>query len=154
MAHSESEYNHNVAIAADIVSAYVTHNSIPASELSDLINIVHASLSNLGAATAAAVSPKQEVLVPAVSARKSITSDYLICLDDGKKFKSLKRHLTSLGMTADEYRQKWNLPNDYPMVAPAYSSKRSELAKKIGLGQLHKDQKSGRTLDAVETAAS
>ena len=137
MEKSESGYADSVAIAADIVSAYVAHNSVPASGLSDLIHIVHASLSKLCAASAAA-TPDQEVLVPAVSVRKSITTDYLICLDDGKKFKSLKRHLTSLGMTADQYRQKWNLPNDYPMVAHAYSSRRSELAKKIGLGQLRK----------------
>ena len=113
--------------------------------LADLIHTVHASLVRLGAATAA---PEPEALVPAVSIRKSVTPGYLICLDDGKKFKSLKRHLASLGMTPDQYRQKWNLPKDYPMVAPEYAATRSALAKKAGLGQLRKDtgkRKSGRT---------
>lgn len=88
---------------------------------------------NLGGVTA---TPKAEPPVPAVSVRKSITPEYLICLDDGKKFKSLKRHIGSLGMTPDQYRTKWGLSKDYPMVAPAYAAKRSELAKVIGLGQL------------------
>ena len=79
--------------------------------------------------------PEPEALVPAVPIRKSITPDYLICLDDGRKFKSLKRHLAAHGMTPDQYRQKWNLPKDYPMVAPEYAAKRSAMAKKLGLGR-------------------
>ena len=102
--------------------------------------------------------PKPEPLVPAVSIRKSITPDYLICLDDGKKFKSLKRHIGSLGMTPELYRAKWGLPPGYPMVASNYAATRSALAKKIGLGQLRKGtnkRKSGRKPKAVtETAAS
>jgi predicted transcriptional regulator len=149
----ESKLIDHVALAADIVSAYVTYNSVPAIGLPDLIHSVHTSLSKLASSSAAA-SSEHETLLPAVSVRRSITSDYLICLDDGKKFKSLKRHLTTLGMTPDQYRQKWNLPRDYPMVPPAYSSKRSELAKKIGLGQLRKGKYSLRTPDAEEKAAS
>jgi predicted transcriptional regulator len=132
-----------IGLSADIVSAYVSFNSVPASGLADLIRTVHASLSKLSTATVAV--PEPETLVPAVSIRKSITPEYLICLDDGKKFKSLKRHLATLGMTAGQYRQKWKLPSDYPMVAPEYASRRSEMAKKIGLGQFRKDRKSGRT---------
>jgi predicted transcriptional regulator len=121
-----------VSLAADIVSAYVSHNSVPSGELAALISSVHATLAKLGAVTAA---PEADALVPAVPIRKSVTSDYLICLDDGRKFKTLRRHIGSLGMTPDQYREKWNLPKDYPMVAPNYTATRSALAKKIGLGR-------------------
>ena len=151
MASSKAETD--IELSADIVAAYVSFNSIPPSELSGLIHAVHTTLAKLGGAEVTV--PQPETLVPAVSIRKSLTPEYLICLDDGKKFKSLKRHLATLGMTADQYRQKWNLPSDYPMVAPEYASRRSEMAKKIGLGQLRKDKKSGRTPKAVvERAAS
>lgn len=116
---------------ANIISAYVTGNRIPKEELPDLILSVHQALSN-------AVKPVKEevILTPAVSIKKSITPEYIICLEDGKQFKSLKRHLKAkYNMTADEYRAKWNLPDDYPMVAPNYSMKRSSLALKMGLGQ-------------------
>jgi predicted transcriptional regulator len=109
-----------------------------------LIESVHLALTSLGAAEAV---PEPEALVPAVPIRKSVTPAFLICLDDGKRFKSLRRHLGSLGMTPDQYRTKWSLPKDYPMVAPDYAATRSALAKKIGLGQLRKDtgtRKSGR----------
>jgi predicted transcriptional regulator len=120
-----------------------------------MIESVHSALTNLGA-----VEPvhQAEPLVPAVSIRKSITPGFLICLDDGKKLKTLKRHLTILGMTPDQYRTKWSLPKDYPMVAPDYAVTRSALAKKMGLGQLRKDtstRKSGRKPKAkAEKAAS
>ena len=133
MSHSNTDPFDKVSLAAEIVAAYVTHNSVTTSGLPALIELVHLALTNLGGVTA---TPKAEPLVPAVSVRKSITPEYLICLDDGKKFKSLKRHIGSLGMTPDQYRTKWSLPKDYPMVAPAYAAKRSELAKVIGLGQL------------------
>jgi predicted transcriptional regulator len=143
-----------VSLSAEIVAAYVTHNSVTLGGLPALIEAVHAALTNLGAATAA---PEAEPLVPAVSIRKSITAEYLVCLDDGKKFKSLKRHLSRLGMTPEQYRIKWKLPGDYPMVAPAYATRRSEIAKKLGLGQLRRDtskRKSGRKPKAVmETPA-
>jgi predicted transcriptional regulator len=155
MASSQPDSTDHVTLSAEIVAAYVVHNSVPASALPELIRTVHDALTKLGAVTAI---PEPEALVPKISIRKSITPDFLICLDDGKKFKSLKRHLGSLGMTPDQYRLKWKLPESYPMVAPNYAATRSELAKKIGLGQVRKDapkRKSGRKPKAVvENAGS
>src|SRR3954464_11327695 len=127
-----------IGLAADIVSAYVSNNSLPTSELPALLNAVHTAL----AATAKGqIQEPTPALVPAVSIKKSMTPDHIVCLDDGKKFKSLKRHLaTHHGMTPDEYRQKWNLPRDYPMVAPAYAAARSLLAKSMGLGRKRVEQ--------------
>lgn len=123
-----------VELTADLVSAYVSNNPVPVSDLPALITQVHQSLKSLGVTTEETVA--QEKLAPAVSVRKSITPDYIVCLEDGKKFKSLKRHLsTHHGMTPEEYRAKWNLPADYPMVAPAYAAARSQLAKDMGLGR-------------------
>jgi predicted transcriptional regulator len=119
-------------LAAQIVSAYVAHNALSSTDLPKLIGEVHTALQGLKFGTAE--EPVAE-LTPAVSIKKSISPDYLICLDDGKKFKSLKRHLTQLGMTPEQYRQKWNLPASYPMVAPNYSATRSNLALSIGLGR-------------------
>lgn len=122
-----------IGMVTDIVSAYVANNSVPVSELPGLIASTHAAMSDL--ITPPAPAPEEKA-VPAVSIKKSITPDYLICLEDGKKFKSLKRHLrTSYGLSPEEYRTKWGLPSDYPMVAPAYAEARSNLAKKMGLGQ-------------------
>ena len=122
-----------IELTAEIVSAFVSKNSVPMTELPALIVSVHATLERL---TVAGVEEKAEPLTPAVSVRRSITPDYIICLEDGKKFKSLKRHLrTRYDMTPDQYRAKWNLPNDYPMVAPNYAAARSELARNMGLGQ-------------------
>jgi predicted transcriptional regulator len=122
-----------VDLAVDIVSAYVTKNSVQRTELPALIASVHAALATLG--SGAEKSPK-EALAPAVPIKKSITPDYMICLEDGRKFKSLKRHLrTAYGLAPDQYRAKWGLPSDYPMVAPNYARARSELAKTMGLGQ-------------------
>jgi predicted transcriptional regulator len=123
-----------IAMAVEIVAAFVSHNSVPRAELSSLIQSVHAGLVTI--ATNVAVPAERPAPTSAVSIRQSIKADYLICLDDGKKFKSLRRHLTLLGMTPEQYRAKWNLPVDYPMVAPNYAAQRSELAKKFGLGQL------------------
>lgn len=131
----------NVAASADLivlttefVSAYVSTNPVPASDLPLLIAETHAALVGLG--TAVEANLPEEKLVPAVSVRKSVTPDFLICLEDGKQFKSLKRHLAShFDLTPDQYRQKWNLPADYPMVAPNYSAWRSALAKSVGLGR-------------------
>ena len=112
-----------------IVSAYVSNNSVPSGELHHLITTVHEALKSLDQA---ASSPPE----PAVPIKKSVKPDYIICLEDGKKMKMLKRHLrTSYDMSPDEYRQKWKLPGDYPMVAPEYAARRSDLAKKIGLGR-------------------
>ena len=122
-----------VELAADIVSAYVSNNSVATSELPALIGDIHSALVRIAGGGGEAPS---EVLKPAVPIKKSITPDYIICLDDGKKFKSLKRHLrTQYDMTPEEYRERWGLPPDYPMVAPNYAQARSQLAKKMGLGQ-------------------
>ena len=121
-------------MAVDIVSAFVSHNPMPASDLPALIGSVNQALQNLGSgSTQQAVEEKKE---PAVPIKKSVQPDYIVCLDDGRKFKSLKRHLrTSYNMTPDQYRIKWGLPPTYPMVAPNYAAARSELAKRMGLGQ-------------------
>jgi predicted transcriptional regulator len=122
-----------VELASDIVCAYVAHNSVAVGDLPRLIESVHAALAGLGAASSQ--EAKME-LRPAVPVRKSITDDHLICLEDGKKFKSLKRHLrTRYNLSPEDYREKWGLPVDYPMVAPNYARQRSELARKMGLGQ-------------------
>jgi predicted transcriptional regulator len=122
-----------VQLTADIVSAYVTNNQVEAGQLSKLIEEVHVALVR---APAAAAEPEQKELVPAVAIRKSVTPDYIVSLEDGRKFKSLKRHLAgTYGMTPDEYRAKWSLPRDYPMVAPNYAKARSDLAKRMGLGR-------------------
>ena len=121
------------ACAADIVSAYVAHNAIGADKLPDLIGSVYAALSK---ASLQGVEPEKPELIPAISIKKSVTPDYIVCLEDGKKFKSLKRHLrTHYDISPEEYREKWGLPRDYPMVAPAYAVARSNLAKSMGLGQ-------------------
>ena len=120
-------------LAAEIVAAYVSANSVSAAQLPDVIRGVVDALADLDGQ---AEAPKAEALKPAVSIRKSVTPDYLICLDDGKKLKMLKRHLrTTYNMTPEEYRAKWNLPPDYPMVAPNYAQQRSDFAKRIGLGR-------------------
>src|SRR5262249_49123616 len=122
-----------IQLTAEIVSAYVSNNTVPAGDIPALINQVHAALNRVsnGAADAPA-----EPLKPAVSVKKSITPEYLVCLEDGKKFKSLKRHLrTQYNMTPEQYRDKWSLAADYPMVAPNYAAARSQLAKQMGLGQ-------------------
>ena len=122
----------NVAVAADIVAAYVSHNAVPLPMLTSLIAEVHQALLGLQGTQEPVAIP----LVPAVPVKRSIYPDYVICLEDGKKFKSLKRHLRSrYDMTPDEYRRKWNLPADYPMVSPNYAARRSELARGMGLGQ-------------------
>jgi predicted transcriptional regulator len=132
---SQSDSADAIALTGDIVSAFVSYNSLRSSELPALIESVHASLVKIANGAAAPTAPETEPATPAVSIRKSITPDYLICLDDGLKFKSLRRHLTVLGMTPEQYRAKWKLPADYPMVAANYAAQRSALAKKIGLGQ-------------------
>lgn len=120
-------------LSADIVAAYVSNNSLTVTELPALIGNVYAALSKLGHQQEA---PPQEPLVPAVAIRKSVTPEAIICLEDGKSFKSLKRHLrTAYNLSPEQYRARWGLPNDYPMVAPAYAEARSALAKAMGLGR-------------------
>jgi predicted transcriptional regulator len=135
MAASNSESTDYVALAAEVVSAFVGNNSVPVAELPGLISSVHSALVKIADGASTAAAPEPEVLTPAVSIRKSMSPDHLICLDDGRRFKSLKRHLATLGMTPNQYRAKWNLPADYPMVAPNYAAARSALAKNMGLGQ-------------------
>ena len=122
-----------IQLTAQIVSAYVSNNSVPATDIPALINQVHSALTRV---LAGQVEAPAEPLRPAVSIKRSITPEYIVCLEDGKKFKSLKRHLrTQYGMTPEQYREKWGLPADYPMVAPNYAQARSQLAKQMGLGQ-------------------
>lgn len=121
-------------LTTQIVAAYVGNNPIQSSDLPGLIERVHKSLTDLGDPSAA-----QTALKPAVPVKKSITDDYLICLEDGEKFKSLRRHLRAkYDLSPEDYREKWGLPADYPMVAPSYARQRSKLAKKMGLGQSRK----------------
>jgi len=134
-------------VTADIVAAFVSYNSLPVSELPGLIEAIHATVKRFAGpeeVAATVVDPP----APAVSIRKSVTPDYLICLEDGKRFKSLRRHLATLGMTPEQYRAKWNLSADYPIVAPNYAAQRSALAKNIGLGQSRK-----KTVAAVPVRA-
>lgn len=128
-----------VELTAEVVAAYVSNNVVPTSDLPGLIANVHSALGNTRAGVDSAPVEKPK---PAVPVRKSLQKEYLICLEDGQKFKSLKRHLmTHYGMTPEEYREKWDLPADYPMVAPAYAEARSRLAREMGLGQKRKRRK-------------
>lgn len=128
-----------IELTASIVAAYVSNNATPAAEIPALIGQVHAALQRVsGGKPEIAPEPTR----PAVSLKKSMTPEFLICLEDGKKFKSLKRHLRAqYGMTPEQYRDKWGLPADYPMVAPKYAEARSQLAKKMGLGQQRRRRK-------------
>ena len=140
MPQSTSESPDALAMTGEIVSAFVSNNSLPLAELPTLIQSVHTGLVKIISGATTPPEREPEAAAPAVSVRKSITPDYLICLDDGGKFKSFRRHLGALGITPEQYRAKWNLPADYPMVAPNYAAQRSELAKKIGLGQFRKGE--------------
>ncbi len=132
MTESPGESN-LIALTAEIVSAYVSNNTVPAADIPALINQVHAAL---GGASDKAGDGASEPPKPAVSLKKSVTPEYIVCLEDGKRFKSLKRHLrTQYNMTPEQYREKWGLSADYPMVAPNYAAARSQLAKQMGLGQ-------------------
>ncbi len=128
-----------IELTAEIVSAYVSNNSVSAGDLPGLINHVHSALTRVSSGLS---DTPAEPLKPAVSVKKSITPDYIVCLEDGKKFKSLKRHLrTQYNMTPEQYRDKWALAPDYPMVAPNYAAARSQLAKQMGLGQQRRRRK-------------
>jgi len=132
VAEAEAQKAQFIELTADIASAYVSNNAVAAGELPSLIKGIFGALTGTGDPANEPTEPQN----PAVPIRKSITPDYLICLDDGRRFKSLKRHLrTKYGLSPDDYRAKWGLPKDYPMVAPTYSAARSSLAKQLGLGQ-------------------
>lgn len=125
-----------IELTADVVAAYVSNNPVPAGELPSLIADVHAALGRVGGGPEAPVADKQK---PAVNPKRSVHDDYIVCLEDGKKFKSLKRHLmTHYGLSPEQYREKWGLDPSYPMVAPNYAAARSQLAKKMGLGRKRK----------------
>lgn len=148
-----------IELTADIVAAYVANNQLDGVQLADLIGSVHDSLTRLTTGVAEVVAEPQQ---PAVPVKRSVTPDYIVCLEDGKKFKSLKRHLrTSYDLTPEQYRAKWGLPSDYPMVAPNYAASRSALAKSMGLGQQRRrrgaagnDAPAVRTANAAKTAAT
>ncbi|MBM6583643.1 MucR family transcriptional regulator [Microvirga sp. BT689] len=148
---SESATSPNyIELCADIVSAYVSNNSVQAADLPSLLASVYAALTKT---TQVQQTEPQAELIAAVPVKKSVTPDSIICLEDGKKFKSLKRHLrTTYDMTPEQYRAKWNLTADYPMVAPNYAKARSELAKTMGLGQQRRKGKS--PVEAVATDAA
>ena len=126
----------HTTLTADVVSAFVSHNSVRTADLPDLITSVHRAMQGLSAPPQAEPEKRQ----PPVSIKKSITPDFLISLEDGRRYKSLKRHLTGRGLTPEQYREKWGLPRDYPMVAPNYAKQRSELAKALGLGQIRRNR--------------
>ena len=131
--HSDLSETALLKMTAEIVAAYVGKNVLPTQQIPDVVNIVYSSLTSL---TSVPAEVAVEPLKPAVSVRKSVTPEFIICLEDGKKLKMLKRHLRSTyNMSPDEYRARWNLPPDYPMVAPNYAAQRSEFAKRIGLGR-------------------
>ncbi len=137
---AKSEQGDVLRMAVDIVAAYVANNTVPAGQVPEVINTVYNSLTTLDGGTEAAAEPAK----PAVSVRRSVTPEYIVCLEDGKKLKMLKRHLrAAYDMSPEEYRAKWSLPADYPMVAPNYAAQRSAFAKKIGLGR-KKGQKQPR----------
>jgi predicted transcriptional regulator len=132
LSDSEISKTELLAYTTDVVAAFVGRNTVNPTDLPTLISSVHASLTSLNGPAA---EPEAEKPVPAVPIKKSITPDHLISLEDGKRYKSLKRHLAGRGLTPDEYRAKWGLPKDYPMVAASYAKQRSELAKSMGLGR-------------------
>ena len=145
MSEAKADRAKLLELTSDIVSAHVSNNHVPAIELSKVIETVFTQLANLDAGT-----EELEELVPAVPIKKSITDDYLVCLEDGRKLKMLKRHLkTAYDMAPEDYREKWGLRHDYPMVAPAYARKRQELAKKIGLGRKPTPKARGRKKSAA-----
>jgi predicted transcriptional regulator len=130
---SDGVPSHFIGLTAEIVSAYVSNNTVSSADIPALINQVHAALLRVSSGQA---EPSSEPLKPAVPIKRSINPDFIVCLEDGKKFKSLKRHLrTQYNITPEQYREKWGLPADYPMVAPNYAAARSQLAKQMGLGQ-------------------
>jgi predicted transcriptional regulator len=135
-----AEDSSNIELAAEVAAAYVSNNSVRPADLAALIGDIHAALARLSTGAAVVAAPAKQN--PAVAIKKSVSDDFIICLEDGRKFKSLKRHLrTSYNLSPEQYREKWGLPHDYPMVAPAYSKARSALAHSIGLGQKRQGRK-------------
>jgi len=135
----EAMNSDHTTLTADVVAAYVSHNAVQTADLPDLIASVHGALQSLKAPRQAEPEKRE----PPVSIKKSITPDFLISLEDGRRYKSLKRHLNGRGLSSEQYREKWGLSRDYPMVAPNYAKQRSELAKASGLGQLRRNRAAG-----------
>jgi predicted transcriptional regulator len=134
---SESANANLTELTADIVSAYLSNTTVRAEELATLISTVHSALTGLGNGNGAVTSPEEKPSPP-MSWKKAIKPDYIISFEDGKQYRSMRRHLTTRGMTPEQYRDKWGLPKEFPMVSPNYSAARSEMAKKMGLGQQRK----------------
>lgn len=128
----ETRKTNFVELTAEVVAAYVMHNAVQRGDLAELITSVHRALQGL---TQPQAAPEAERPVPAVPIKKSVSHDFIISLEDGRRYKSLKRHLSGRGLTPERYREKWGLPADYPMVAPSYAKQRSDLAKSMGLGR-------------------
>ncbi|MBE7197627.1 MucR family transcriptional regulator [Methylobacterium sp. A49B] len=146
-----SENAEHIELAVDIVAAYVSNNSVPPADLPGLINGVHSALAQLSTVGRSA-NTQAEKLSPA-QIRKSITHDHLVSFEDGKPYKTLRRHLTLRGLTPEAYREKWGLPRDYPMTAASYSAQRSELARALGLGQQRRKDRGGQQPEPQQTAA-
>ncbi|MDP4002265.1 MucR family transcriptional regulator [Methylobacterium sp. NEAU K] len=149
---AEAEQAEHIELAVDIVAAYVSNNSVPSSELPGLISGIHAALNSLSASGASS-KPAVEKLSPA-QIRKSITPDHIVSFEDGKPYKTLRRHLTLRGLSPEAYREKWGLPRDYPMTAASYSAQRSELARALGLGQQRRKSRGSVAPPVQETPAA
>lgn len=149
---ADSGHAEHVELAVDIIAAYVSNNSVPSSELAGLIGVVHAALDNLSTAGRSSRSTVEK-LSPA-QIRKSITHDHIVSFEDGKPYKTLRRHLTLRGLSPEAYREKWGLPRDYPMTAASYSAQRSELARALGLGQQRRKHRGVPSAPAEAPAAA
>ncbi len=147
---AESVHAEYLELAVDIVAAYVSNNSVPVTDLPSLIGGVYAALNSLGTVPKAATQPMEKLT--AAQIRKSISHDQLVSFEDGKPYKTLRRHLTLRGLTPETYREKWGLPRDYPMTAASYSAQRSELARALGLGQQRRQNASAPKAEAVPAA--
>lgn len=149
---AESGQTEHIELAVDIVAAYVSNNSVPASDLPSLIGGVHTALAGLSTSGRASKAPVEKV--SAAQIRKSVTHDHIVSFEDGRPYKTLRRHLTLRGLSPEAYREKWGLPRDYPMTAASYSAQRSELARALGLGQQRRKDRAAATPPEPETPAA
>jgi predicted transcriptional regulator len=148
---AENDHVEHIELAVDIVAAYVSNNSVPAADLPGLIGGIHAALNNLSTAGRASGAPVEKLTPSQI--RKSVTHDHIVSFEDGKPYKTLRRHLTLRGLTPEAYREKWGLPRDYPMTAASYSAQRSELARALGLGQQRRKSRGAAAQAPVQEAA-
>jgi predicted transcriptional regulator len=149
--HAEAEHIEHIELAVDIVAAYVSNNSVPPTDLPGLIGGIHAALNNLSVSARPSGGPTEKLSASQI--RKSITHDHIVSFEDGKPYKTLRRHLTLRGLTPEAYREKWGLPRDYPMTAASYSAQRSELARALGLGQQRRKNR-GAAVSPVQEVPS